>query len=81
MRNPKRTCRGLCLGVTFALIVVGWLEASAQEKVRVAYSSTDTLNGLWTIADGAGFYKKHGLDAEVIYIGSSTVAAAAVVSN
>jgi NitT/TauT family transport system substrate-binding protein len=81
MRNPKRTCRGLCLGVTFALIVVGWLEARAQEKVRVAYSSTDTLNSLWTVADAAGFYKKHGLDAELVYIGSSTVAAAAVVSH
>jgi NitT/TauT family transport system substrate-binding protein len=36
---------------------------------------------LWTVADAAGFYKKHGLDAELVYIGSSTVAAAAVVSH
>lgn len=81
MRNPKSTCRGLFLAVTFALIVIAGLEARAQEKVRVAYSSTDTLNSLWTVADAAGFYKKHGLDAELVYIGSSTVAAAAVVSH
>jgi NitT/TauT family transport system substrate-binding protein len=80
MVSSKPTCRGLFFAVTFALIVVARL-AGAQERVRVAYSSTDTLNSLWTIADDAGFYKKHGLDAEVVYIGSSTISAAAVVSN
>jgi NitT/TauT family transport system substrate-binding protein len=69
------------------LIVAGFLVAGylttvqAQEKIRVAYSSTDTLNSIWTIADDAGFYKKHGLDAEVVYIPSTTVAVAAIVSQ
>jgi len=57
------------------------LVARAQEKVRISYSSSDTLNSLWTIADEAGFYKKHGLDAEVIYIGSTTVGIAAIVAQ
>jgi NitT/TauT family transport system substrate-binding protein len=81
MRNSKETYRGLFVAVTFALIVIAGPEARAQEKIRIAYSSTDTLNSLWTIAGDAGFYKKHGLDAEVIYIGSSTISAAAVVSS
>lgn len=55
--------------------------AEAQERIRIAYSSTDALNGIWTIAQEAGFYKKNGLIADVVYIGSSTVAAAAVVSQ
>jgi NitT/TauT family transport system substrate-binding protein len=55
--------------------------AQAQEKIRIAFSSTDSLNGIWTVAQEAGFYKRHGLDADVVYIGSSTVAAAAVVSQ
>jgi NitT/TauT family transport system substrate-binding protein len=81
MRNPKSTCRGLFLVVTLALIVIAGLEARAQEKIRVAYSSTDTLNSLWTVAHDAGFYKKNGLDAETVYIGSSTISAAAVVAQ
>jgi NitT/TauT family transport system substrate-binding protein len=55
--------------------------AQAQDKIRIAFSSTDSLNSIWTIAQDAGFYRKNGLNAEVIYIGSSTVAAAAIVSQ
>jgi NitT/TauT family transport system substrate-binding protein len=63
------------------LMVIPWGRVAAQEKIRVAYSSTDTLNSLWTVANDAGFYKKHGLDAEVVYIGSTTVGIAAIVSQ
>ncbi len=67
--------------VAVFLVVISWVAAEAQEKIRIAYSSTDTLNSLWTVADDAGFYKKHGLDAEVIYIGSTTIGIAAIVSQ
>ncbi|HWP60307.1 MAG TPA: ABC transporter substrate-binding protein [Candidatus Acidoferrales bacterium] len=56
-------------------------ESAAQEKIRISYSSSDTINSIWTIADDAGFYKKHGLDAEVVYIGSTTIGVAAIVSQ
>jgi NitT/TauT family transport system substrate-binding protein len=64
-------------------VALSWLAgaAEAQERVRVAYSSTDTLNAIWTIAADAGFYRKHGLDAEVVYIGSTTVAVAAILAQ
>ena len=55
--------------------------ADAQDKIKVAYSSTDTLNQIWTIAQDAGFYKKNGLDADLVYIGSTTVGIAAIVSQ
>jgi NitT/TauT family transport system substrate-binding protein len=69
--------------LTTALLLTGIFSAETlgQEKIRIAFSSTDSLNGIWTIAEGAGFYKRNGLDADVVYIGSSTVAAAAVVSQ
>jgi NitT/TauT family transport system substrate-binding protein len=73
-------CRRIVIGATF-LFVIPWVGAEAQEKIRVAYSSTDTLNALWTVASDAGFYKKHGLDAEVVYIGSTTIAIAAIVAQ
>ena len=55
--------------------------AQAQDKIKIAYSSTDTLNQIWTIAQDTGFYKKNGLDAELVYIGSTTVGIAAIVSQ
>lgn len=81
MNDPKRRRRSILLAVALALVVAPATKAEAQERVRIAYSSTDALNGIWTIAHEAGFYKKNGLDADVVYIGSSTVAAAAVVSQ
>src|SRR6266487_4058840 len=72
---------GLVLIVGVSLMVIQLATADAQEKIRIAYSSTDTLNSLWTVADDTGFYKKHGLDAEVVYIGSTTVGVAAIVSQ
>jgi NitT/TauT family transport system substrate-binding protein len=81
MNDGTRRYRGWYLVLLLVLIAVPAGEAASQEKIRIAFSSTDSLNGIWTIAQGAGFYKKHGLDADVVYIGSSTVAAAAVVSQ
>src|SRR6185436_20027257 len=63
------------------LLLVGPVHADAQDKIKVAYSSTDTLNQIWTIAQDAGFYKKNGLDADLVYIGSTTVGIAAIVSE
>ncbi|HEY7319230.1 MAG TPA: ABC transporter substrate-binding protein [Candidatus Binatia bacterium] len=80
MGRAWKCCESVLIVACF--LVVGYLTTvQAQEKIRVAYSSTDTLNSIWTIADDAGFYKKHGLDAEVVYIPSTTVAVAAIVSQ
>jgi len=81
MGNPRwRNYRPIFF-LALLFMVVPWVRAEAQEKIRIAYSSTDTLNSLWTVADDAGFYKKQGLDAEVVYIGSTTVGIAAIVSQ
>jgi len=57
------------------------IEARSQEKVRLSYSSTDTINQVWTIAQDAGFYKKYGLDVDLVYIGSTTIGIAAIVAQ
>ncbi len=67
--------------ITLSLIIFGGTRLEAQEKIRLLYSSTDTLNSLWTVANDAGFYKKYGLDAELVYIGSTTVAITAIVAQ
>lgn len=69
------------LGSTMFWVVVVTTHAQSQDKIKVAYSSTDTLNQIWTIAQDAGFYKKNGLDVELVYIGSTTVGIAAIVAQ
>src|SRR6266508_1770778 len=57
------------------------LTAQSQEKIKIAYSSTDTINQVWTIAQDAGFYKKNGLDVDLVYIGSTPVGIAAIMAQ
>ncbi|HXG50190.1 MAG TPA: ABC transporter substrate-binding protein [candidate division Zixibacteria bacterium] len=80
MGGSTSSRRGL---LALLLSVLGLLPpgAGAQEKIKVAYSSTDTLNSVWTIAADAGFYKKQGLDVDLVYIGSTTVGIQAIVAQ
>ena len=55
--------------------------AEAQEKIRLSYSSVDTSNAIWYIAEGAGFYRKHGLQTEMIFIPSTTTSVAALLAG
>ena len=69
-------------GFIAVLLIIGSAgSAESQDKIKIAYSSTDTLNQLWTIPQEVGFYKKNGLDVELVYIGSTTVGIAAIVAQ
>ncbi len=81
MNQRKYLCQKFILAIALLGALPSWAQAQSQEKIRIAYSSTDTLNSVWTIADDAGFYKKHGLDAEVVYIGSTTIGVSAIVAQ
>ena len=54
---------------------------SAQERIKIAYSSADASNTVWFTALDAGFYRKYGLDVELIFIQSSTLSVSTVVSG
>lgn len=56
-------------------------EVSAQERIKLDYSSVDASNAVWYTAKDAGFYKKHGLDAELVYIPSTTTAVSAIIAG
>lgn len=73
--------RYVVAAIALTLAGASALDAQAQEKIKIAYSSTDTLNQIWTIAQDAGFYKKNGLDVELVYIGSTTVGIAAIMAQ
>lgn len=80
--TKRRLNRGaLFCAVALILIALPRGSLHAQEKVRVAYSSTDAINQVWTVAHDAGFYKKNGLDAELVYIGSTTISVAAILAG
>lgn len=55
--------------------------ASAQQKLKLAYASVDTTNAVWYVAKEKGFYQKHGLDVELIFIPSSTTNIAALIAG
>jgi len=41
--------------------------ATAQDRLKLDYSSVDASNAAWYVAQEVGFFKKHGLDTELIY--------------
>ena len=71
------------LAAAFAVFAFlgGLTELSAQEKIKIAYSSADASNTVWFTALDGGMYRKHGLDVELIFIQSSTMSVSTVVSG
>jgi NitT/TauT family transport system substrate-binding protein len=81
MDNIIHKCPRLLFIILFLFIAIWPIKVESQEKIKLAYSSTDTINQVWTIAQDAGFYKKHGLDVDLVYIGSTTIGIAAIVAQ
>jgi ABC-type nitrate/sulfonate/bicarbonate transport system substrate-binding protein len=70
--------------VAFALVCLAATNdrhAEAQDKLKTSYASVGATNAIWNIAKERGFDKKHGLDVEVVYIGSTTVTVAAILGQ
>ena len=64
--------RKLLLSTIFATACVSFLSSAlAQERMRIAWAgSTPSNTPIW-VADQKGFFKKNGLNAEVIAISAS----------
>ncbi|MGZ9243563.1 MAG: ABC transporter substrate-binding protein, partial [Candidatus Binatia bacterium] len=55
--------------------------ASAQERMRIAWAgSTPSNTPIW-VADQKGFFKRNGLNAEVISISASTIVIQALLTG
>ena len=63
------------LGVLFAS------DGVLAQQISLAFSSVDSPNANWYIAKERSLYKKYGLDADLIFIPSSTTTIAAVVAG
>jgi ABC-type nitrate/sulfonate/bicarbonate transport system substrate-binding protein len=55
--------------------------ALGQEKIRLAHSALESSNAVWYLAQDRGFYKKYGLDAELLFIPSTTTSVASLLAG
>lgn len=54
------------------------LPVIAQERIKLDYSSVDTSHAAWYVAQELGFFKKYGLDSQLILIPSTTTAVSSI---
>ena len=64
---------GCWMILLFAVIVVV-SDAGAQDKMRMGLSSVSALHSATWVAEQKGFYRKHGIDAEIIVTGQGGTA-------
>jgi NitT/TauT family transport system substrate-binding protein len=81
MEYEKKKAAAWTIHSLALLLIVLAGDARSQEKLSVSYAALGGSNSIWTIAKDAGFYQKRGLDVEVVYIASTTLSAAAVLSG
>jgi ABC-type nitrate/sulfonate/bicarbonate transport system substrate-binding protein len=68
-------------GFVMAALLPAWSQTDAQEKLKISYSSVDAPNANWYIAEDKRLYQKYGLDAELIFIPTSTTNVATLVAG
>lgn len=66
------------LALTHAILASN---APAQSKIRLAHSALEGSNAVWYVAQDRGFYKKNGLDAELLFIPSTTTSVSSLVAG
>lgn len=79
MKVPRRV--RLFIATSFLCGVLSLNGASAQDKVRLAHSALEGSNAVWYVAQARGFYKKNGLDADLLFIPSTTTSVSSLVAG
>src|SRR5512147_18363 len=65
----------------FLLCSFGPCASLAQEKIRLAHSALESSNSVWYLAKERGLYKKYGLDADLLFIPSTTTSVTSLVAG
>jgi NitT/TauT family transport system substrate-binding protein len=79
MKLPRRSWLfglGFLLGVSSSSS-----DAPAQEKIRLSHSALESSNAVWYVAKDRGLYKKYGLDADLLFIPSTTTSVSSLVAG
>lgn len=79
MKLPRRIWRLAALLFGSGYLFAG--DAGAQEKVRLAHSALESSNSVWYLAQDRGFYKKHSLDVDLLFIPSTTTSVSSLVAG
>ena len=56
-------------------------DAWTQEKIRLAHSALESANSVWYLAQDRGFYKKNGLDVDLVFIPSTTTSVSSLIAG
>lgn len=56
-------------------------DARSQEKIRLSHSALEGSNAVWYVAQHQGFYKKNGLNADLLFIPSTTTSVTSLVAG
>ena len=75
--------RGFSLagGLLALLYVLSPSDALSQEKLKLAHSALESSNAVWYVAQDRGFYKKNGLDVDLLFIPSTTTSVSSLVAG
>src|SRR5215470_9353506 len=57
------------------------LDVHAQEKIRLSHSALESSKAVWYLAQDRGLYKKNGLDADLLFIPSTTTSVSSLVAG
>jgi NitT/TauT family transport system substrate-binding protein len=78
MRTHRRVV-GTIVIMMISLALSG--QSDGQEKIKIEYSSVDASNAVWYTAQDVGFFKKNGLDSQLIFIPSTTTAVSSIIAG
>ena len=70
-----------CARLLFILCSFYLPDAWSQEKIRLSHSALESSNAVWYLAQDRGFYKKNGLDADLIFIPSTTTSVTSLLAG
>ena len=77
-------CRPVCWSCAALLTILLCSfprQTLAQEKIRLAHSALESSNSVWYLAKDRGLYKKYGLDADLLFIPSTTTSVSSLVAG
>lgn len=66
---------------TAIILIVLSLPAAAADKLRISYSAVNATQAHFWVAQEKGFFAKHGLEGELLYINSGSMNIAALVGG
>ena len=84
--SMAKTCKKVCEKLLFAilssaLVIALAVPSSAQERIRLSYSALSPSTAFLWIPKEKGFFKKHGLEVEILLIESGTLTSQALASG